>query len=934
MSSATRARNFRRRADEVDDDGNGNDDNNTPTAATVTKNPSSSKPAAKKPPKLLSFADDENDEQTTKASSNRNRDKEREKPFSSSRLSKPSSSHKITSTKDRKKPSPLPSNVQPQAGTYTKETLLELQKNTRTLAAPSSRASSLSSEPKIVLKGLLKPQSQNLNSEPDNDSLEKLDKDDAESRLATMAIGKGVDLGSSAFMDQATIDAIKAKKDRVRKSFARPAPDYISLDTGSNHVGGVEEELSDEEEPEFRGGLFGESGKKGVFEVVEERAMGVVSRKAGILDEDNDDEEEKMWEEEQFRKGLGKRLDDGSNRVVSSSSSNNRAGVAMVHDMQQQHQKGFGYSTMASYGLMMPSVSPAPPSSILGATGASQGLDVTSISQQAEIAKKALQENVRRLKESHARTTSSLTKADENLSASLFNITALEKSLSAAGEKFIFMQKLRDFVSVICEFLQHKAPLIEELEEHMQKLNEERASAVLERRSANNDDEMVEVEAAVKAAMLVFSERGSSAAIIEVATNAAQAASAAIRGKVNLPVKLDEFGRDVNRQKRLDMERRAEARQCRKARWDSKRLSSMEIDSSYQKIEGESSTDESDSENTAYQSNRNMLLQTADEIFSDASEEYSQLSVVKEKFEKWKKDYSSSYRDAYMSLSIPAIFSPYVRLELLKWDPLHGDEDFSDMKWHNLLFNYGFPEDGNFASNDADANLVPALVEKVALPVLHHEISHCWDMLSTQETKNAVSATSLIIDYVPASSEALAELLVTIHTRLSNAVSDIMVPTWSPLVMKAVPNAARVAAYRFGMSVRLMRNICLWKEILALPVLEKLALDELLYGKLLPHVRSITSDVHDAVTRTERILASLSGVWAGRNVSRDSRSKLQPLVDYVLLLGKTLERRHASGVTESETGGLARRLKEMLVELNEYDSAWDIARRFHLKEAL
>lgn len=89
--------------------------------------------------------------------------------------------------------------------------------------------------------------------------------------------------------------------------------------------------------------------------------------------------------------------------------------------------------------------------------------------------------------------------------------------------------------------------------------------------------------------------------------------------------------------------------------------------------------------------------------------------------------------------------------------------------------------------------------------------------------------------------------------------------------MKAVPNAARVAAYRFGMSVRLMRNICLWKEILALTVLEKLALDELLHGKVLPHLRSITSDVHDAVTRTERIVASLSGVWTGTNVSRDSR---------------------------------------------------------------
>ncbi|KAG4178673.1 hypothetical protein ERO13_A10G057500v2 [Gossypium hirsutum] len=930
MSSGTRARNFRRRGDDVDDDDNGNDNKNNPTSTTATTNPSSSKPATKKIPKLLSFADDENEEETTKSSSNRSRDREREKPFSS-RFPKSSSAHKITSMKDRKSSSSLPSNVQPQAGTYTKEALLELQKNTRTLAAPSSRASSMSSEPKIVLKGLLKPQSQNLNSQQENVPQHKLDKDEVESRLTTMAIGKEVDMDSSAFPDQATIEAIKAKKDRARKSFARPAPDYISLDSGSNR-GGIEEEFSDEEEAEFRGRLLGESGKKGVFEVVEERAIGVVSRKDEIHDEDNDDEEEKLWEEEQFRKGLGKRLDDASNGVVISS--NTTAGVAMIHNMPQQHQKRFGYSTIASYGSMMPSVPPTPSSSIVGAAGASQGLDVASISQQAEIAKKALQENLRRLKESHARTISSLSKADENLSASLFNITALEKSLSAAGEKFIFMQKLRDYVSVICEFLQHKAPLIEELEEHMQKLNEERALAVLERRSANNDDEMLEVEAAVKAAMLVFSERGSSAIMIEVATNAAQAASVAIREQVNLPVKLDEFGRDVNRQKRLDMERRAEARQRRKARFDSKRLSSMETDHSYQKIEGESSTDESDSEGTAYRSNRDMLLQTANEIFSDASEEYSQLSAVKQKFEKLKKDYSSSYRDAYMSLSIPSIFSPYVRLELLRWDPLHGDEDFSDMKWHNLLFNYGFCEDGSSAPDDSDANLIPALVEKIALPVLHHEISHCWDLLSTQETKNAVSATSLIIDYVPPSSEALAELLVTIRSRLRDAITDIVVPTWSPLVMKAVPNAARVAAYRFGMSVRLMRNIWLWKDILALPVLERLALDDLLCGKILPHIRCIASDVHDAVTRTERIVASLSGVWAGTNVSLDSSSKLQPLVDCVLSLGKTLERRHASGVSESEAGGLARRLKKMLVELNEYDNARDIARRFHLKEAL
>lgn len=73
------------------------------------------------------------------------------------------------------------------------------------------------------------------------------------------------------------------------------------------------------------------------------------------------------------------------------------------------------------------------------------------------------------------------------------------------------------------------------------------------------------------------------------------------------------------------------------------------------------------------------------------------------------------------------------------------------------------------------------------------------------------------------------------------------------------------------MSIRLLRNICLWKDILALPILEKLALDELLAGKVLPHVRSVIANIHDAVTRTERIVVSLNGVWAGPGVMGERR---------------------------------------------------------------
>lgn len=934
---SSKSKNFRRRAD--DDDEN-NEDNGTngggvPSKAKANAIKSSSKPtpsekSKKTHQKLLSFAEDDEDSESPFSRP--------PKSSSSSRLARHTSSHKIVSGKDRVGSSPasvpVPSNVQPQAGQYTKEALLELQKNTRTLASSSSRvrpsASDLkpasTSEPVIVLKGLVKPvlgtgkddemNEDKLRTDQETDSL-KRHKDDAERRLGLMGIGKGEALEGkdSGIPDQEMINAIRAKRERLRQSRAA-APDYISLDGGSNH--GAAEGLSDEE-PEFqtRIAMLGEVGsaKKGVFEDVDERAV----RAGQLTVEDDEDEEERKWEEEQFRKGLGKRMDEGTGAVSRT-----------VITAQSAQPQSYMYTTPVSYSSVA-SIATGPPS-IGGVIGGLPMGETMSISQQAEIAKQALRDNMRRLRETHGKTTTSLARADENVSTSLRNITDLEKSLSGAGEKYIFMQKLRDFISVICDFLQHKAPYIEELEEQTQELHKKRASAILERRAADIDDELPEIQAAVDAAMSVLKKGGSNAATVAAATSAAVAASAAIRQQKNLPVKLDDFGRDLNLQKRMDMDRRAAARQRRRARSDSKRMSAAKNNVSYTKVEGESSTDESDDESKAYKSSRDLLLQTAEGIFSDAAQEYSQLSLVKERFEKWKRLYPGSYRDAYMSLSIPAIFSPYVRLELLKWDPLHEDVDFYDMRWHSLLFDYGVPENGSeFSPDDADADLVPGLVEKVALPILHHDIAHCWDMLSARETKNAVSATSLIINYVPASSEALKELIATIHDRLAEAVSDLVVPAWSAVVMKAVPNAARMAAYRFGVAVRLMRNICMWKDILAMPVLEKLALDELLGRKVLPHVQNLTPEIHDAITRTERIIASLSGVWAGASVVGARSGRLQPLVDYVKTLGKTLEKRH---VSETETSGLARRLKKMLVELNEYDEARAISRTFHLKEAL
>ncbi|KAG7608614.1 GC-rich sequence DNA-binding factor-like domain [Arabidopsis suecica] len=281
-------------------------------------------------------------------------------------------------------------------------------------------------------------------------------------------------------------------------------------------------------------------------------------------------------------------------------------------------------------------------------------------------------------------------------------------------------------------------------------------------------------------------------------------------------------------------------------------------------VEADSSTDdESDSETSAFKEARDSLLQRADKIFNDASVVYSELSRVKSIFKRGARHPSPAFRAAYTSLTVPSMYSPYLRLELLRWDPLHQDVDFSDMNWHGLLFHSRIVCGSTPVCTNP--NFVSELVKYVAVPILHHRIVRCWDILSTRETRNVVAATSLVARYVFPSSEALAELSLAIHARLVEAIIAISVPTWDPQVSKDVPNAPQVAAYRFGTSVRLMRNICMWKDVMELPVLEKLALSDLLFGKVLPHVRSIASEsnIHDAVTKTERIVASLSGIWTG-----------------------------------------------------------------------
>ena len=108
------------------------------------------------------------------------------------------------------------------------------------------------------------------------------------------------------------------------------------------------------------------------------------------------------------------------------------------------------------------------------------------------------------------------------------------------------------------------------------------------------------------------------------------------------------------------------------------------------------------------------------EVFSDVVDDFSKLSSIKEHFEGWKFNFSSSCEQAYISVCVPKVFAPFVRLQLLHWNPLDPDssEQLEDMLWFQVLMFFGYSEGREVDPEDEDLQLIPNLVDLVVIPKL------------------------------------------------------------------------------------------------------------------------------------------------------------------------------------------------------------------------
>eukprot|EP00200_Dunaliella_tertiolecta_P007949 CAMPEP_0202376512 /NCGR_PEP_ID=MMETSP1127-20130417/6991_1 /ASSEMBLY_ACC=CAM_ASM_000462 /TAXON_ID=3047 /ORGANISM="Dunaliella tertiolecta, Strain CCMP1320" /LENGTH=980 /DNA_ID=CAMNT_0048974315 /DNA_START=38 /DNA_END=2981 /DNA_ORIENTATION=- len=587
----------------------------------------------------------------------------------------------------------------------------------------------------------------------------------------------------------------------------------------------------------------------------------------------------------------------------------------------------------------------------------------------------ALQEGVSRLQASHNSTQANLSRTDANLTSSFAKVEQHEADMKAASEKYTYVQQMRAYMADLCDCLAHKSAIVEELEESLADLREERATSARQTARALEEEMVVPASAAVSAAMGVLGRGGAPPAAAAAAESALEEAEEALADAVfeDAPDEVDEFGRNVNIGKRREAEARRRQRRDAVKR-EQALLASVSAGGPVAIDQRDEWELEDEGQAARYTSRHKEIMEGGATVFADASDEFATLEAVKQRLEEFKLRYPRDYASIYMQMSTPALFAPYVRLQLLQWDPLYADTaaggtggsgeveataGFDKQAWYTSLFDFGMGAAGEggttgMAEDDPDADLVPQLVRKLVLPIAHHLLAKCWEPCSVRQSSAVADIVGDLCVYVPAEEEGMAGVLNSCVSALEGAVAACSLPPWPPAATGISPQAQAVLSRRFRFALRLLRGISGFEGLLSRPMLLQLALSRVVGQAMMPYLRTAVASataaapvlsasgpsfndllpsVNIAVARIEAVANSLSPEWFS---GPQTPTEASPLLEMATSLAHSLETAAGSNKHQPQQrqhlAALAGRMCKALQRLGQIAPAGKLASTFGLQQ--
>ncbi|VDL84481.1 unnamed protein product [Nippostrongylus brasiliensis] len=201
-------------------------------------------------------------------------------------------------------------------------------------------------------------------------------------------------------------------------------------------------------------------------------------------------------------------------------------------------------------------------------------------------------------------------------------------------------------------------------------------------------------------------------------------------------------------------------------------------------------------------------------VFVDALDDYSHLKKVLDRMVDWFAVDSTTFQDAYISLCIPKLASPYVRIQLITADILNVEslcipklaspyvriqlitadilnrDDFilSSMPWYHDCVKAIADNSDIDPKHEIATGMIPLIIEKVVLPYLTDVVNVEWEPMSLRQTKRLGAVLSGLADYPDMNvdkSKSFAILAMAVKARITSAIDDdLFVPIYSKQSIK------------------------------------------------------------------------------------------------------------------------------------------------------
>uniref|UniRef100_A0A452THV2 GC-rich sequence DNA-binding factor 2 n=1 Tax=Ursus maritimus TaxID=29073 RepID=A0A452THV2_URSMA len=346
--------------------------------------------------------------------------------------------------------------------------------------------------------------------------------------------------------------------------------------------------------------------------------------------------------------------------------------------------------------------------------------------------------------------------------------------------------------------------------------------------------------------------------------------------------------------------------------------------------EGTSSDDElSSADMNDFQKTQGDISQDRKKIFEDVHDDFCNIQHILLKFQQWREKYPDSYYEAFISLCIPKLLNPLIRVQLIDWNPLKFDAiGLKQMPWFTSIeeFMASGMEDSK-KEDSSDKKILSTVINKTIIPRLTDFVEFIWDPLSTSQTTSLITHCRMILEELSTCANEVSkgkqDLLKSIVVRMKKAIEDdVFIPLYpkSTVENKTSPHS-KFQERQFWSGVKLFRNILLWNGLLPDDTLQELGLGKLLNRYLIIALLNAIPGP-EVVKKCKQIAAYLPEKWFQNCAMRTSIPQLENFIQFLL--------QFAHKLSGSEFRDEVKEIIPILVKIKALNQAESFIEEYHL----